>query len=138
MEYKEYLRKLGETALMYAELPDTDEAVNLEPMNEADISGDIEIQVSFDTDGNLTYEYSKYCPKNIDITAWIFGVPDDSVFNVIIDTNYPQHKTFDGVTPNTHMSTTIKTNTFSKTSIKIHVHSNKPSVAGTLHLNYKV
>ena len=138
MEYKEYLKQLGETALRYAEEPEIDEEICLDPVNEADISGDVDIPVTFDANGNFSYEYSIYCPANIDITAWISGVPNDSVFDVKIDTNYPEHKTFNDITPNKQMSTTIKTNYFSKTSIKIQVHSNNPSISGTCHLHYNV
>ena len=138
MEYKEYLKKLGETALKYAELSDNENTVDLTPVPQEGISGDIEEKISFNGNGDWTFEYSKYCPVNISADGWIDGAPDGSVFDVYIDTNYPEHKSFKAVLQGQKLSTTIKTNTFSQTSLKIRIHSNKPNSTGTFHLHYSI
>lgn len=139
MEYKEYLRKLGRTALEYADLPDDDSGkISLEPVSEENIGGQIEKVITFDEQGNWSLEISKYCPSNIDIEAWISKAPDGSIFDLYIDTNYPQNLCFKGIKPDEKVKTTIKTNTFSKTNITILVHSNKPNTTVTVYLHYSI
>ncbi|MGE7112535.1 hypothetical protein [Lysinibacillus sp. NPDC047702] len=77
------MKKLGETALKYAELSDNENTVNLTPVPQEGISGDIEEKATFNGNEDWTFEYSKYCPVNI-----------CSVFDVYIDTNYLEHKSF--------------------------------------------
>lgn len=137
MEYTEFLRQLGKTALAYAENPDA--AVDELPVNGGvGVSGNIEKQVQFDGNGKWSYELSQYCPLNVDVTGSVQSAPEGSVFTVNIDTNYPQHKTFDGITTGQEIKTTIKTNTFSKTRITITITSNKPNTSATFRLHYSV
>lgn len=137
MEYTEFLRQLGKTALAYAENPDAAEN-QLTAGGGVGVSGNIEEHVQFDGSGKWSHEISKYCPINVDVSGSVQSAPDGSVFTVKIDTNYPQHKTFEGVTTGQEIKTTIKTNTFSSTHITITITSNKPNTSATFRLHYSV
>lgn len=137
MEYTEFLRQLGKTALAYAENPDA--AENQLPVNGGvGVSGDVKKEVQFDGNGKWSYELSQYCPINVDVSGSVQSAPEGSVFTVKIDTNYPQHKTFEDVITGQEIKTTIKTNTFSKTHITITIISNKPNTSATFRLHYSV
>lgn len=137
MEYTEFLKQLGKTALAYAENPDAAED-QLPADGGVGVSGNVEKHVEFDGKGKWSYELLQYCPINVDVSGSVQSAPDGSVFTVNIDTNYPQHKKFEGVTTGQEIKTTIKTNTFSKTRITITITSNKPNTSATFKLHYSV
>lgn len=137
MEYTEFLKQIGRTALAYAENPDAAEQ-QLQADGGVGVSGNVEKNVEFDGSGKWSYTLSQYCPINVDVSGSVQSAPDGSVFTVNIDTNYPQHKTFEGVTTGQEIKTTIKTNTFSKTRITITITSNKPNTSATFRLHYSV
>lgn len=136
MEYKEFLTKLGETALRYAEQPEGSEEEVAGVVNEVKdgVGKTIDQTVQFDSNGNWTYSTSIYCPINIDATASINDAPSDASFDIVIDTNYPKHYEFHNKHSGESVSLTIKTNTFSKTKITIKVHCSKPNSSAKLHL----
>lgn len=62
MEYKEFLTKLGETALRYAELPEGSKDIS-EEINEANGIGKNAVQMlQFDSNGDWTYSTSFTSP----------------------------------------------------------------------------
>ena len=136
MEYKEFLTKLGETALRYAEQPEGSEEEVAGVVNEVKdgVGKTIDQTVQFDSNGNWTFSTSIYCPINIDATASINDAPSDASFDIVIDTNYPKHYEFHNKHSGESVSLTIKTNTFSKTKITIKVHCSKPNSSAKLHL----
>ena len=136
MEYKEFLTKLGETALRYAEQPEGSEEEMAGVVNEVKdgVGKTIDQTVQFDSNGNWTFSTSIYCPINIDATASINDAPSDASFDIVIDTNYPKHYEFHNKHSGESVSLTIKTNTFSKTKITIKVHCSKPNSSAKLHL----
>ena len=141
MEYKEFLTKLGETALRYAELPEGPEEV-AGVINEVEVKDGvgktIDQTVQFDGNGDWSFSTSVYCPINIDATASINDAPSDASFDITIDTNYSQHFNFHDKHSGDSVSLTIKTNTFSKTKIAIKLHSSKPNISARLHLNCNI
>jgi hypothetical protein len=92
-----------------------------------------DINVHFDGSGNAAFNFSQYCPVNIDASAYINGL--DAIFDVHIDTNYPQHFSWSGVRQGQAVTCTIKTNVFSSTSVNISIHSSVPNKDATIHLN---
>lgn len=139
MDYKEFLTKLGNTALKYAETPlDSEEVVPVENELENGIHIDKDITVNFDGNGNWSYSISKYCPINIDAVASIKNAPADAVFDVKIKTNYPQNFELSGLHVGDKKELTIKTNTFSNTKISINVHSSKPNISAVLSLKLDI
>ena len=136
MEYKEFLTKLGETALRYAEMPEGSEDM-LEGVNELKdgVGKSIDQTVKFDGNGDWSYSTSFYCPFNLDATASISDASSDASFDIVLDTNYPKHYEFHNKHVGETVSLTIKTNTFSNTKITIKVHCSKPNSSAKLHLN---
>lgn len=62
MEYREFLTKLGETALRYAELPEGSKDIS-EEINEANGIGKNAVQMlQFDSNGDWTYSTSFASP----------------------------------------------------------------------------
>lgn len=137
MQYGDFLRKLGETALKYADM--TEEETNgfvLDVVDDNGLSASKSIvqQVSFDSNGDWFYEVSLYCPINVDANAHVENAPNGSVFDIYIDTNYSEHKEFKGIVSGQNVSVTLKTNVFSKTKFKFHIHSNKPNSSATFNV----
>lgn len=140
MEYKEFLTKLGETALRYAEQPEGSEEEVAEVVNEVKdgVGKTIDQTVQFDANGDWSFSTSVYCPINIDATASINDAPSDASFDVVIETNYPKTYEFHNKHSGDSVSLTIKTNTFSKTTITIRLHSSKPNISAKLHLSCSI
>lgn len=139
MEYKEFLTRLGETALRYAEMSEGPEemvGVISEVKNGAEKT--IDQTVNFDGNGNWSFSTSVYCPINIDATASINDAPGDVSFDITLDTDYPQHFDLHNKHSGDSVSLTIRTNTFSKTKITIKLHSSKPNISAKLHLSCSI
>lgn len=137
MNYTEFLKKLGETALAYAE--NSEAKVDMAPADTSvGISGDVTKEVVFDGNGVWSYSLSQYCPVNVDVVASVQNAPSGASFKVIIDTNHPGHMEFDDIQPNQEIKATIKTNVFSSTSISITVKSNMPNIKAAFKLHYSV
>jgi hypothetical protein len=92
-----------------------------------------DFNVNFDGNGNAAFSFSQYCPINIDASAYITGL--DAVFDVHIDTNYPQHFSWGGIRQGQTVTCTLKTNVFSSTGVNISIHSSVPNKSATIHLN---
>lgn len=135
MEYKDFLTKLGKTALRYAELPMNSEDLAEEVSEVNDLGKTIDQAVRFDDNGDWTFSTSFYCPVNLDATAFISEASSSAVFDITLDTNYSQHFNFNGKHSGDSVSLTIKTNTFSKTKITIKIHCNEPKSTAKLHLS---
>jgi hypothetical protein len=61
-------------------------------VNEVGISGDTTIPLNFDGNGNASGGTSQSClGLTINIDAYMGECPDGSVFDIKLDTNYPQH-----------------------------------------------
>ena len=71
MEYKEFLTKLGETALRYAEQPEGAEDAASVPES-VGLSYDVTAQ--FDSNGNWTFSKSVYCFKH-NVNDFVQPVP---------------------------------------------------------------
>lgn len=140
MQYDEFLSLLGNAIDKHQNMTENGACneIDLTPVNEANISGDITRDITFDGNGNWCFNYSQYCPINIDASAYINDEKNDVFYDVSIDTNYPEHHRFNGIRSGQQISVKIKTNTFSKTSLQINVHSNKPNSKGTFHLHYSL
>lgn len=135
MEYKEFLTRLGETALRYAELPEGSEDIS-EEINDLEGLGKNVVQtLQFDKNGDWTYSNSFYCPLNLDMTASISDAPSDTSFDIVLDTNYSQHFAFHDKHSGDSVSFTMKTNIFSKTKITFKIHCSRPNSSAKLHLS---
>ena len=99
------------------------------------IHKDIDKTVQFDGNGNWSFSTSQYCPINIDAVASIKNAPADAIFDITINTNYPQKFEFHGLHVGDKKELTIKTNTFSKTKITVNIHSSKPNISAELTLS---
>ena len=135
MEYKEFLTRLGETALRYAEQPEGAE----DAANESEVVGlSYDVTAQFDSNGNWTFSKSVYCPINVDATASINGAPSDATFDITLDTNNSQHFEYHNKHSGDAISLTIKTKTFSSTKLDIKLHSSKPNISAKLHLDCNI
>lgn len=137
MTYTDFLKKLAETALAYAEDPDG-EVVLASAENDLGVSGDVTKDINFDASGTWSFTLKKYCPINVDVTASVQSAPAGSVFSVNVNTNNSQNLNFDNVQPGQEIKATIKTKTFGKTRITVTVRSNQPNTKATFKLHYKV
>jgi hypothetical protein len=99
-------------------------------------SGDVTQAITFDGNGKASFGFSQYCPVNISLSAYIDGL--DAVYDVVLQSNYPQHEEWHGVKQDQTISLTLKTNMFSKTSVNISIQSSIPNKQATAHLHYSI
>ncbi len=146
MEYKEFLTKVGNTMLKYAEMPEgaevTAEAsadvMSLEEAAKA-VNKSITQTVNFDGNGDWTYSTSVYCPFNIDASGQITESSSSSaVFDIYINTNYSQNFEDHNIKVGDTIQHTIKTNVFSNTKISIKIHSSVANSTATFKLDCNI
>jgi hypothetical protein len=99
-------------------------------------SGEASQELVFDGSGDCVFTISRYCPVSVKVAALITGL--DAVFDIGMETNVPEKKSWDNVKPNQEINTVIKTNVFSKTQITFKIHSSVPNSKATATLKYSV
>jgi hypothetical protein len=87
------------------------------------VSGGFDVNEMLDGNGNYHFEASQYAPGlTVNLTVTIFS-PDDT-YSAKLSSNGGGGGQWDNVHINQPQSASIKTNVFSKTTLKVDVHSN--------------
>jgi hypothetical protein len=115
------------------EVSDKPASMVVEPEPPLNISRHFDVKLNFDSGGNARTSISQYCPINISFSASITDV--NAVFAVTLDTNFPQHLSWNNVKQGQLISGTIRTNVFSKTNGTLSVHSSVPNSTATIHID---
>jgi len=112
---------------------DYDKPFLVEP--QPNISGSITQELNFDNNGDAYFSITKYMAG---VTVHLSATIKDlgAIFDIWLDSNYPEHFEWHGVLPNQRIDCALKTNRFSSTTIKIRVHSSVPNSRAIAVIGY--
>ncbi len=136
MEYKVYLKNLGETVLKYADAPLGEYSGKSE--KEEKFVKEIDGEIELDFAGNWCHTFSLYCPANVQIEAFVSEAERDFCYDAHLDSNYVQHIEFNNITCRRKISTQIKTRKFDRTDFRFFIHTNTPRSKIKYHLEIKI
>ncbi len=112
---------------------DYDKPLTIEPA--LSVSGDVNQDLDFDAEGNAYITITKATLGiTVHLNGFIAGL--NSRFDIWLDTNYSEHKTWQNIGPDENIEATLKTNFFGKTTIKVKVHCSVPHGKATAKLHY--
>ncbi len=99
------------------------------------ISGDENVDVEFDPDGNAYMTVTQVTlGLTLHLDACIAGL--DARFDIWLETNYPERWDWHNIIQHQHIDAVVRTKLFGSTTLKVKIHSSIPNSKANARLHY--